>query len=796
MFVGATLQDSTGALGVHLQGLAFEQCYTLLERLRSGSFGTVYTTQLKQDGSGPATDKTIYACKVIDRTKLKPESDATVFRELHILRDIRELDHITQLKDCFVTPTHVYVVQTYCRGGDVFHKLSQLSTYTELEARNLAVTLLKVMQLLHLRKLVHRDLKPENLLLQNRMQASQIVVADFGMAQYLPPKTGYLTTRCGTPAFVAPEVIAGKPYDTQVDMWSIGTLVYMILGGRPPFSDPTFQGLFRRIQAADYDFNHPAFATVSIPAKQCLASLLRVDPYYRATATQALEQSAWFTLPEDQIRGHDLTSSVKELKTWVAKRKFKSAVHAVRLSSHFSKFHATDRASLFQKIQAWDNNNNEDYDPDNSKNNAPLISQWRGKSNNFDELYEKLELIAQGNNSKVYKCIRKATADVPISIKKLSSSSSDIPLVVKQIPRTAELEPTVLHEVAVMQNLQHPSLVQILDFLEDRSFYYLVMEYVPGGTLLEHLTSHHQVGTSNAFTEADVRKIVKSVLQAVAYIHREGVVHRDVTLDNLLLATTDMTNNDNDKDDNNSKFRIKLCDFGLARRVPAPRSVTRCCGTPHYRAPEILKNIPYDQSADLWSCGVLLYCLLYGIPPFSGATQQELFAKIRRGEYSIPPPNTHSVGVEVSDAAQELLRHLLVVEPLQRWTAEEALRANWFQQDTSSLSSIDLSKSVSKLKDLRMKFKTVAKVAALMLSPSPANNSSSNHGDATTDEDDAASVRYTKDDPFQWEKISPIKTKKSHHEEQQENETNPQRLLDNETLGLPACQTNSVKLIV
>jgi calcium/calmodulin-dependent protein kinase I len=143
-------------------------------------------------------DRTLYACKVIDRTKLQPESDRTVFRELAILRDIRELDHITQLKDCFVTPTTVHVVQTYCRGGDVFDKITQRSTtYTEHDARDLAKTLLQVMELLHLRKLAHRDLKPENLLLKNRMRASEIVVADFGMAQYVP-LDGFLKTRCGT----------------------------------------------------------------------------------------------------------------------------------------------------------------------------------------------------------------------------------------------------------------------------------------------------------------------------------------------------------------------------------------------------------------------------------------------------------------------------------------------------------------------------------------------------------------------------------------------------------------------
>jgi calcium-dependent protein kinase len=195
MIDGPTL--SSAILGQHPQGLQFDDCYVLLNRLGSGSFGEVYSTQLKDK----SVDSTQYACKVIDRSKLKKGGDETVFRELNILKDIRDLDHVTQLKDCFVTPKLIHMVQTLCRGGDVFDQLAKQAKYTEKDARDLASTLFKVMELLHLRRLAHRDLKPENLLLVNRMCASQIVVADFGMARYVPPD-GFLSIRCGTPAFV------------------------------------------------------------------------------------------------------------------------------------------------------------------------------------------------------------------------------------------------------------------------------------------------------------------------------------------------------------------------------------------------------------------------------------------------------------------------------------------------------------------------------------------------------------------------------------------------------------------
>ena len=98
-------------------------------------------------------------------------------------------------------------------------------------------------------------------------------------------------------------------------------------------------------------------------------------------------------------------------------------------------------------------------------------------------------------------------------------------------------------------------------------------------------------------------------------------------------------------------------------------------------APEVIKHIPYDQSADMWSIGVLLYMLLVGTPPFAARSEKELFAHIRNGVWAIPEE------CHVSDAAKELLGKLLVTEPLQRWTAEEALRCKWFQEDAASLTA-------------------------------------------------------------------------------------------------------------
>jgi serine/threonine protein kinase len=220
-------------------------------------------------------------------------------------------------------------VQDYARGGDVFDRLAKRVSYTEKDARDLGVILLETMKEMHQRKIVHRDMKPENLLLKSTMDDTSILLADFGFAKYVPEEG--LKTRCGTPAFVAPEILVGKQYDTQVDMWSVGCLIYMLIGGYPPFQDETHRGLFRKIRAADFTFHDVYWNQVSLAAKQLITNLLTVDPKDRLSAQQSLD-SDWLEVKEDSLSVRDLSGSISEIKRFKAKTKLKSAVNAVMWS--------------------------------------------------------------------------------------------------------------------------------------------------------------------------------------------------------------------------------------------------------------------------------------------------------------------------------------------------------------------------------------------------------------------------------------------------------------------------------
>lgn len=234
---GATLEYDVGK-----SPYVFEKDYSLDQKLRSGSYGVVYTTRHQKTHEE-------YAVKVIDRTKLKEKDDKATFREIGIMKDLVDVKNVVKLIDVYVVPQFFYIVQAYAQGGDVFDRLAKRVSYTEKDSRDLGIILLETMQAMHARKITHRDMKPENLLLSSTTDDTSILIADFGFAKYTPEEG--LKTRCGTPAFVAPEILIGQPYDMQVDMWSVGCLLYMLIGGYPPFQDETHRGLFRKIRAAD-----------------------------------------------------------------------------------------------------------------------------------------------------------------------------------------------------------------------------------------------------------------------------------------------------------------------------------------------------------------------------------------------------------------------------------------------------------------------------------------------------------------------------------------------------------------
>jgi serine/threonine protein kinase len=205
-------------------------------------------------------------------------------------------------------------------------------------------------------------------------------------------------------------------------------------------------------------------------------------------------------------------------------------------------------------------------------------------------------------------------------------------------------------EVRLLLDLRHPGVVQLRDLCADSLYFYLVMELISGRTI-----PSTSAGTVN---EGGSKPICKQILEVVAYLHSRSVAHRDLKLENILL--------------DNTTHRIKLIDFGFSRIARAGELFQTKCGSLPYTAPEVIEGKTYDgMAADMWSCGVILYCLVTGAFPWKSATnEQQLLGEMTHGTFSIPDG--------VGKVCADLIRRLLVVAPHERLSAAEALEHPWF----------------------------------------------------------------------------------------------------------------------
>lgn len=303
--------------------------YTLGRVLGRGSFATVRRATCKKDES-------VWAVKIIVKSALNPEDKASLEKEVEIMERLAELRHenIVQLRECFDGDTF-YMVMELCTGGEVFDRVVEKEKYSEDEAKIAIKQVACALQVCHSMGIVHRDLKPENLLYVSP-ESDQIKLADFGLANLLTPETA-LETACGTPGYVAPEILWGSGYNKEVDIWSLGVITYILLCGFPPFYDEHQNRLFKKIRNGDYTFPSPYWDQVSDSAKKFVVSMLTVDPDERATADSVLHD-AWM----DDTSSAPLVGFQENLARYNAKRKFKAGImkmQAINLLSAPSSLH-------------------------------------------------------------------------------------------------------------------------------------------------------------------------------------------------------------------------------------------------------------------------------------------------------------------------------------------------------------------------------------------------------------------------------------------------------------------------
>jgi calcium/calmodulin-dependent protein kinase I len=301
-------------------GMRFDELYRLKGVLGTGAFSTV------REGFHRSSTTISFAVKCINRKKLSEEDEAALLDEVSILKEMKH-DHIIRLFDFFEEPATYYLVMERMRGGELFDRIVAKAYYNEKEARDTCKIVLEAVCYCHENHVAHRDLKPENLLLLSDVDDSAVKIADFGFAKKVYEPNS-LTTQCGTPGYVAPEILEGTAYDQRADMWSVGVILYILLGGYPPFIESTQRDLFRKIRKGDYEFHEEYWGTVSSEAKELISSLLTVDRTVRLTADEALE-NAWILGDDAKLAQRDLGDNLHKLRNFNGKRKFRAAVSTV-----------------------------------------------------------------------------------------------------------------------------------------------------------------------------------------------------------------------------------------------------------------------------------------------------------------------------------------------------------------------------------------------------------------------------------------------------------------------------------
>ncbi|KYK64102.1 calcium-dependent protein kinase CDPK2A [Toxoplasma gondii TgCatPRC2] len=248
--------------------------------------------------------------------------------------------------------------------------------------------------------------------------------------------------------------------------------------------------------------------------------------------------------------------------------------------------------------------------------------------------------LGQGTYGSVSKARKKDTGQMR-AVKTISKSQ------VKNLERFRQ-------EIAIMKELDHPNVIKLFETFEDHRNIYLVMELCTGGELFDRIISEGRL------TEKQAAVLMKQMFSAVHYLHSNNIMHRDLKPENFLFL------------DSARESPLKIIDFGLSCRFKKGEFVSTKAGTPYYVAPQVLQG-KYDFRCDAWSLGVILYILLCGYPPFYGETDAEVLAKVKTGVFSFSGPEWK----RVSEEARELIRHLININPQERYTAEQALQHPW-----------------------------------------------------------------------------------------------------------------------
>ncbi|CAD8108836.1 unnamed protein product [Paramecium primaurelia] len=269
------------------------------------------------------------------------------------------------------------------------------------------------------------------------------------------------------------------------------------------------------------------------------------------------------------------------------------------------------------------------------------------KQNSYTDDYKLGGVLGVGAFSQVRKVTHRKTRAIR-AMKVISKSRLS----------TTELQQKFINEINVYKQLDHPHILKLYEFYQDEKNYYIIIELCTGGELFDKIIE------KGSFSEKEASYVMKQIMSAILYAHNQSIVHRDLKPENVLLDITSQGN-----------YNVKVVDWGTAKIFSPNQQINEKFGTLYYMAPEVLKR-NYNEKCDIWSCGVILYILLSGMPPFNGKTDAEIQKNILNGKYKLEGEVWNSASAHAKDLVTKMLQY----DVQKRLSAKQVLEHPWFLQ--------------------------------------------------------------------------------------------------------------------
>ena len=280
--------------------------------------------------------------------------------------------------------------------------------------------------------------------------------------------------------------------------------------------------------------------------------------------------------------------------------------------------------------------------------NEVIVSQSNKKPSDD---YKRLNFLGEGSYAAVY-CVEN----------RITGSKRAMKVISKNENCSEDDDREILNEINILRTLDHPNILKIFEFYSSKESYSIVTELCQGGELFQEIVDR------GPFNETYAAYVMLQILSAINYCHGMKIVHRDLKPENILIVERDSS----------GRPRIKIADFGTSKMFEKGAVQRKLVGSSYYIAPEVLKK-HYDEKCDIWSCGVIMYILLSGRPPFGGDSDKEIMDKVAKGEYDLESSPFDTL----SSSGKDLIKKLLIMDPKKRISAQEALSHPWFQENKS-----------------------------------------------------------------------------------------------------------------